>query len=376
MYDGATVIDKLVAQIGAYFRDRVGDRDFLREVVREHGPTAICETVAGMIASPDDLASQAADLFFVDLLSHLGTETQELFHSPLLASSLPEALRRQLFGEDHFRRARAIGTITRVGVNSTGALLREAIARYATDDPLLLRVLLREADSALVPGEQPDAWEIVDALGRGPGLLTRWAVLPWLGQQAKPFVDPDDGAWQRGRALADHLAADEHPLLGAEARWVLECFRRYPEMASGDRSARRAISRALNAMAPVLTFENVANRFANELHRRGRSSYQLDDLERFVQELAPLAEGDRLLLHDVLCQFLSSELRPHLRESLRTGQRIERFKREYRRLRQSGQGPVRKRLQEYAGLAFASDDESASFLDEVWLVLVGSTWVG
>jgi hypothetical protein len=137
-------------------------------------------------------------------------------------------------------------------------------------DPILLPELVFEW---LWLTRHRGLWSLLGRAASAPGYLTRWAVLEIAVSHGT------HGARRPSRRLLafyERLVADEHPLVRAEAAWLLEEAR-----------AGRSLGSPGATPEPIPTFFHLKIALWNYLSLTGRADYDLDladALARYLRE--------------------------------------------------------------------------------------------
>ncbi len=200
-------------------------------------------TIAAMLASGEPDRTNAAMLFVEDAIVRGLPEAQG---GRVRAMTLPN-LRALLLAPDQNLRWNAVVTLGRIGPASGARDLDAAFPFYLERDPPALPRLLQGL--AQLRAEH-FAWERVEEVLASPFHLARWSLMDVI-----EAADTTRGSRSARRVVAvrARLAADEHPLVRAEARGEAE-----------------------------LGFFSLRARFTNYLHTTGRRDYDVETLDAFA----------------------------------------------------------------------------------------------
>jgi len=262
------------AQILLY-RDHIDDWDYVDSVLQAAGNTQNLFDALIEILQTGDWDCLEATSFILDLCLFAPKRLGQEFVKMLDASTVIEALRKNVFAANHFVRGDSVYTLGKLINRESANTLVEAFYQFKERDPLMLDGLLFEIRWL----KQSTDWTLIEAMAQSSSYLTRWAALEVL----EHFVDFDaDSRCQHHLSI---LQKDEQLLVQQEAVYLHRELQFLEEIKNLPKSEKRKRRKALEkTKLPIIRFWDISRQFSNRLGQRQQSDYQVAELEQFVEE--------------------------------------------------------------------------------------------
>jgi|SRR5579859_268630 len=256
--------------------------DYIDSILKSAEPGRIFDMIAETLDSQQRAQICTANLFIRDVMlltAQVLPESVRTFREGFYASTLVDALNRNVFAAQSEVRVDSVYTIGRVGLHNSVGVLLDAFNRYFENDPLFMRRLLFE----LVRLGDTHKWNLVEQMAQSAHYLTRWAILSThlFDSFGRTRNETDAGLQLRYLEL---LRQDSEIFVRNEAAYKLEDFKLSPNVDHLSDLERKNARRQRDLHAPKITFDDLAIRFLNYLFSNQIDDYTVSELETFVHQ--------------------------------------------------------------------------------------------
>ena len=197
------------------------------------------------------------------------------FRNYFVRSRLLKRMRFLLFSENIWVRRRVLAALDKLTIESNGTFFENAFYQFYASDPLWIPCLL----SALSWAGRREVY--IDAIRQHPHYLVGWSILDFC----KPTLSDSPGEYAQMRQRLDFYLHAENPWVRAEAEHYSRELASYEQSAMMTKQEKRQRRKEIEKLKPKLDWFFVSLRFDLSLSATGKTSYTLEEFERFVEDL-------------------------------------------------------------------------------------------
>jgi hypothetical protein len=199
------------------------------------------------------------------------------FRQRLASAPIWELFQKLLLAPHCHLRGQVIITIGKLGFKEHAHLLLDAFPFYFENDPINLESIFWE--HRWLTGSLQ--WRRMRLVAASDHYLKRWSLCAFL----------DDGLCLKQTkscmSVLSRLKNDPHPLVAAEANWILKRSALETEKGLPEAKRRRELERIFGHR-PSVTFDDASMRFMNSWANKGKTDYTLEEFDRFATDLGAI----------------------------------------------------------------------------------------